>query len=199
MKARLFGVYFLFYAYSFVRYHLGKGVPYEEVIYVWNKSLSWMSFFLIGISILPVSWWRKRSLNRKQVGLTGFLIAATHVILSVFLLKPSRYPFLYDSNNSWTFQGMCTIGVAIMALAIFGMVLLTSLDQISLKSPQREKILKLGKWGFLIVSLHPFLMGYDRWFNGPWPFRFPPITLLAVLMSIAFWMIRLTLTAKKGN
>jgi hypothetical protein len=166
----------LFYGYAVVRYHLGKGLDQTYFLFVLNKSFAWSASFYLGISILnlPRKWPTKQ-----QFGLASFALGLIHIMLTLYLAYSNFYPELYKENHlsnlgvSILFSGILSIGLMLMAF-------LTSI------LPDRfpKKWLRCGYFAFIVNISHPFIIGFQNWVAPlKWPLYFPPITLLACLIS----------------
>lgn len=181
------------YTYALIRYHLGKDVPAIEWVYVLNKAVSWTGFCLVGLSILPKFWFTRNKLNRTQAGEIGYALCFLHLLFNLILMNPERYPFLYLENNEWSWQGIVTLILGSLSLACFTIALIGSLNLRKWGEKVQKKYLRFGKIGFFISMLHPLVMSADRWFTSDWPYYMPPITLLAVLIGVLLFCVRIVL------
>jgi DMSO/TMAO reductase YedYZ heme-binding membrane subunit len=168
---------------------LGKNIPFSEFFYILNKSISWLAFTLIGLSILPLSWFERKKLERKYFGTIGFGFAAIHLILNLLLINENRYPNFYNNLSQWNLTFYLVILSGILSFIIFSIVFIVSIDMLKVK--EKNKILKLAYYGFLLNLFHPFFLGFQRWLDiETWPFYMPPITMLAFLSGIIFLICR---------
>jgi hypothetical protein len=187
MYIRVIILFLFFYSYAFLRYHIGSKVSYSEWYFILNKAFSWFSFTLIGFSILSKKWFKNRQLKRKNSAIIGFIFALIHLNSIIFLFSYEHYPVFYLDEQHISFLGYCIICVGILALICFFIALCSSLNLIS------KKYLKFGYFGFIIILIHPFLIGFQKWFIfWKWPIYLPPITLIAFLSGIILLIFRLS-------
>lgn len=187
-------IFILSYSYALVRYHIGKNIPFSDFLFIVNKSISWTAFLLISITIIPKSFFKKNHLKRKYFGLIGYAFAVLHLILNLILLNKNHYPSLYV-NDVFNLKFYVISLIGLISFVIFSVVFLISLNII--KTKNRDKSLKLGFYGILILAFHPMIMGIQNWFKpNTWPYFLPPITLLCVLFLILFLLLRYIPTLK---
>ena len=188
-------IFSITYSYAVLRYHVGKSIPLSEFFYILNKAFSWTAFTLITWSILPKKYFENKKTNRKFFGISGYSIACFHIILNILLLNSSRYPNFYDDFGSWNLNCYLVFTAGLISFFIFSIVFLVSIDFWKVKN--KETILSLGFFGVLINLLHPFFLGYQRWFDiNSWPYYLPPITMLACLFAIVVIISRFLLNKK---
>ena len=116
------------YAYAVIRYHYGKNVPFHEWLYVLNKAFSWTGFTLIGLSILPKSWFDQCHLVRKEAGIIAYSFCILHLLINFSLMNSTRYPFLYLSTNEWSWQGIFTLILGSLSFCCFTIALIGSIN-----------------------------------------------------------------------
>jgi len=192
MRSLFLFIFVLLYSYAIVRYHLGKNIPWSEWFYIMNKAFAWTGFTLICLSVIQQKWLNKIKTSRRELGLQGFCFAFIHAISILFLFNADHYPKFYtgDDINS---LGWIIISIGLLSLLVFSIPFVAALKNTSSNS----KMFKLGKIGVFISVFHPFLIGYSGWFTpGSWPYFMPPITLLAVLLCLLVFMIRLLANSK---
>lgn len=177
--------------YALVRYNIGKEVPLEHIpTYIFNKTLALASFILFGMSYLFGS---EGKLNRKNVSLAAYGLAIVHLLLTILILSPERYPKFY-SDGILNLSGEITLFAGVMAIAIFTMPFLSSVKEIgkSLFGQEYYKTFKLANWAYAFSILHVVAMGIEGWLKtSDWPLYMPPISLIAFGSTIAVLFARL--------
>lgn len=187
MKKYLFLLLFIpLYCYAFIRYHIGKDVPFEEWLFILNKAIAWTAITCIGLSVLKPKSLASIQTDRRTTGMTGFSLAIVHVIFVLLLFNKFRFEKLY-SGDEINFQGWLAISIGLISLLIFSFPFFAAIR----KYPNSHKVFRLGKIGFMLVLFHPLVIGIGGWLSPEsWPFYMPPITLLAVLIGVFVLMIR---------
>lgn len=187
MKKYLFLLLFIpLYSYAFVRYHLGKDVPFEEWLFILNKAVAWTAITSISLSVLKVKHLALIKTDRRTTGFTGFTLALLHSILVLFLFNKFHFEKLY-SGNQLNFLGWLAIMIGITSLIVFSFPFYATMR----KFPSEHRYFRLGKIGFFVVLFHPMVIGISGWFSPEkWPYYLPPITLLAFLTGLLMFMIR---------
>lgn len=182
-----------YYAYSFIRYHLGANVPFSEWLFVLNKSLAWFSFTLIGLSMLSNDRLSQIGTNKRNSGITGLAFGAIHILISASVLLTSN-DWIWKKLDPYSFHFYGFIAFGSIAFLVYLFPLYASLQDL----PSSSKIYRTAKYAYLINLGHPFLLGYKGWITpGNWPYYFPPITLLAFVSALLFfWMY---LMSKKNH
>lgn len=169
-----------FYGYAVLRYHVGKSIPWNEWLFILNKAFAWMGFTLIALSVLKEKTLSKFKLNRRSLGMSGFLFVLYHATTVLILFNEDHYPKFY-SDHSINLIGWITIVIGILSLVVFLLPFVAALK----KLPNTSKVFKLGKIGLVISMCHPLLIGFKDWFlPGEWPLYMPPITMLAVVVGV---------------
>ncbi len=189
----------VFYGYAVVRYHFGKNVDWKEWPFVLNKAMAWLGFTLLALSILRDSWIKKLNVDRKQLGLAGFLFALIHVAATPVIFGRELYPKFYDGAGI-SLNGWMSISAGVASALIFSLPLIASLKGL----PRSHWIFGSGKPGLLVLIFHPLLIGIAGWFSpAEWPYHMPPITLWAVVTGLvvllAQFPIKLTGGPRHGS
>lgn len=168
------------YGYAVSRYHVGKSISWNEWFFILNKAFALMGFTLIALSVLKERTLSNFKLNRRSLGMTGFLFALSHAFSVLFLFSENHYPKFY-SDHSVNLIGWVTIAVGMLSIVIF----LFPFVAVLRKSPNTNKVFRLGKIGMMVSMTHPLLIGFTGWFfPGEWPLFMPPITMLAVVIGV---------------
>lgn len=175
-----------FYSYAVLRYHVSGKTEWKEWFFVLNKSFAWTAFILLSLTILKPKTLEKIQLNRRVLGLTGYGFAIVHLISVLFLFSEVHYPkFFTDSDLN--LRGLLSISAGSIAILLFTLPFIASVKKLSIDSP----LYKFGKYGVAISILHPFFIGFSGWVSPfDWPLCLPPITLLAFLSGVSFFLIR---------
>ncbi|MBW2566812.1 MAG: hypothetical protein JRE24_08020 [Deltaproteobacteria bacterium] len=188
--------------YAVLRYHIFGGVPWKDFPFlILNKGISLGAFILITFNFslgpaksmgLPVSdaW-----LNaRKTLGMSGFLFALVHALMSVMLFSPAMFSKLFEANGSLT--GVA--GISMLA-GILSFVVLWGYN-LSFQTHMREDKAfmdfitsrKFLIWALLLGGVHLFFMGYSGWINpAGWHGGLPPISLVAFVFFVIGYLINL--------
>lgn len=176
----------VFYGYAVLRYHVGKGVGWDEFLFVLNKSFAWLSLTMIALTVLKQSTLDKVNSSRRSLGNTGFFVAFIHILLTILLFNQERYPKFYLENEI-DFQGWFMISIGIISSLIYAVLFAASM----MNRSNDSSIFRLGKYAIVLNAVHPLLIGFQGWFSpNEWPFLLPPITLLAVMMVLLIFALR---------
>jgi hypothetical protein len=177
--------------YAIMRYHVVGPVPWKDFpFFILNKGIALAAFILLtfnfgfgpmnnlGIKI-PAGW-----LNaRKSMGMTGFLLALIHVLMSFLLFSPSVYGKFFEANGSLTLlAGLSMLGGTLAFVVLWGynMSFQTHLreDKSFIQFITSRKFLL---WAMLLGAAHLVFMGYQGWMNpSEWHGGVPPISLVAI-------------------
>lgn len=175
--------------YAILRYHIAGPVPWKDLsFFTLNKGLALSSFILLTFNFsfgplnnlgihLPEGF-----LNaRKALGMTGFLLALIHVLMSFMLFNPGVFAKFYDDNGTMTLAaGLSMLGGVLSFVILWGY-------NLSFQTHLREDskfISFITSRNFLLVAMlfslmHLFFMGYTGWMNpGSWHGGLPPISLV---------------------
>lgn len=186
MRIFTLSLFILFYSYAILRYHIGKEVSWNDWFFIFNKSIAWMGFTLIAISIIKQSRLKRFNLSRKNLGMTGFVFAFLHAVFVLILFNSDHYPKFYTGNDL-NFLGWISISIGFVSLVIFSFPFVAAWKN----KPNTANVFRLGKYGVMLNILHPLAIGFSGWFSpNEWPFYLPPITLLAVMTGIIVFGIR---------
>jgi DMSO/TMAO reductase YedYZ heme-binding membrane subunit len=184
---RYLALFIALYAYAAIRYHIGQKLEIDQFFFVLNKAISWMAFLLLTTSILSQQKLSMFQLTRRALGVTGYLLAILHIILSLFLLYNEMYPKLINDAT----LNLLGLSVLIIGLTSFGIFSIPF--ALTLRKTAKSKYFQLAKWGVLLILFHPLLIGWSAWFTpSKWPLYMPPITLLSVVYALFVWSLRLS-------
>lgn len=169
-------LFFVFYGYAVVRYHLGKQLNADYFLFVFNKAIAWSAAAFLGMSLMKFS---KKLPSRRLFGLSAFGFGIIHIALSLYLGLQGNFAELYV-QYSLSEKGILVLISGLSSIAIMLFPFLTSIWPE--KFPQ--KWFHLGKWALLVNLSHPLIIGFSNWWTPvKWPYYLPPITLLIVLMN----------------
>ena len=168
-------------AYAIVRYNVFKGVPWEQLpVYVTNKAFSLSGLMLLGLSRVVVEKHR-----RKSLGLSGALLIAIHVLMSLMLAGPEYYESFYGASGHMTLSA--SLSMLAGALGTGGLMWLfysTTIRPVSGQSHRTSLVPGLGRFVLLFTAAHVALIGVKGWFDiASWPGSLPPITLLSFAIA----------------
>ena len=124
---RIISVVLLFsIGYAILRYHLAGPVPWKDFpFFILNKGISLAAFILLtcnfgfgplnnlGVKV-PASW-----LNaRKVMGMTGFLLALIHVLMSFMLFSPTVYAKFFEADGTLTLLAGVSMLFGVLAFVV---------------------------------------------------------------------------------
>ncbi len=181
-------------AYAVLRYNVFKGVGWQHLpLYIVNKAVSLSAVVLLASSYLVGRWIRvfhddpvKRLVLSKFLGLSGFWLAALHVLMSMLLLSPHYYEkFFRDEKLNLTGELAMLFGAfSLMFLLIPVVSSLPRMKQ-DLGELWWRRSQRLGYVALTLNSGHLFAMGYRGWLDvSAWPGGLPPITMIAFFIGL---------------
>jgi hypothetical protein len=185
-------------AYAIVRYHIVGPVDWKDFpFFILNKGISLAALVLLVLNFslgplnniglpVPVSWLSAR----KSLGMTGFLLALIHALMSFMLFTPEIYPKLFEADGGLTlFGGLSMLGGVLSFVVLWGY-------NLSFQTHLRDEkafIQFITSRNFLLLSMllsafHLFFMGFKGWLSpAGWHGGLPPISLVAfVLFAIGY-------------
>jgi hypothetical protein len=179
-------LFLLFYSYAVLRYHVGKGLGQEEILFVLNKAFAWTAGTCFALTLLPKKWFPSTLNYRKQFGLLGYGFSLLHITANIILINATNYPLLFEGNylNS---HGWQLIILGILTISCFSLPLIATMK----KLPAGNLLYKFGKVGVLTSIIHVSIIGINGWFTPlEWPYYLPPITLLFVITASSIVIYR---------
>jgi hypothetical protein len=179
-------LFLLFYSYAVLRYHVGKGLGQEEILFVVNKAFAWTAGTCFALTLLPKKWFPSTLNYRKQFGLLGYGFSLLHITANIILINATNYPLLFEGNylNS---HGWQLIILGILTISCFSLPLIATIK----KLPAGSVLYKFGKIGVLTSIIHVSIIGINGWFTPlEWPYYLPPITLLFVITASSIVIYR---------
>ena len=173
-KALLF--FILFYVYAALRYHFGKGLGLDSVLFVFNKSFAWTAGTFFAMTLLPSRWFSAYPLYRSELGKIAYGFSLLHIGANLVLINPRAQAALFD-GTSLNLHGWYIVLMGIITFIFFSIPLIATFKRI----PSGSKLYKFGKVGVISSLIHVTIIGLHGWFNpNEWPYYLPPITLLFV-------------------
>jgi len=189
-------------AYAVTRYHIVGPVPWKDFpLFILNKGISLSAFILLSCNFgfgplknlgvkVPEGW-----LNaRKSIGMTGFLLALVHALVSFILFSPSVYGKFFVEDGTLTLLGGLSMLAGVIAFVIlwgYNLSFQTFLRE------DKEFIQFITSRKFLLVALlfgalHLIFMGYEGWLNpGGWHGGLPPVSLVAIVIFAVSYLANL--------
>lgn len=181
--------------YAISRYHVAGPVPWKDFpFYTLNKGVSLAAFILVtcnfsfgplktlGLNI-PSGWLDAR----KALGMTGFLLALIHALMSFMLFRPEVYAQFFEPDGTLTLlAGISMLGgvAAFVVLWAYNLSFQTQLreDRTFIKFITSRKFLI---WALLLGGVHLFFMGYPGWMEpAKWHGGIPPVSLVAIAFFV---------------
>jgi hypothetical protein len=181
--------------YAVVRYHVVGAVPWKDFpFFILNKGISLAAFILLTCNFgfgplrnlgvkLPAGWIEAR----KVLGMTGFLLALIHVLMSFILFSPTVYAKFFAANGTLTlFAGLSMLGgvLAFVVLWAYNLSFQTHLreDKAFIQFITSRTFLL---WAMLLVAVHLVFMGYQGWMTpSGWNGGMPPVSLVAITFFV---------------
>ena len=189
-------------AYAITRYHLVGPVPWKDFpMFILNKGVSLSAFILLACNFgfgplnnlgikIPEGW-----LNaRKSIGMTGFLLALIHALMSFMLFSPSVYGKFFVEDGTLTMLGGLSMLTGIIAFVIlwgYNMSFQTFLreDKAFIQFITSRKFLIVA---LLFGALHVIFMGYEGWLKPEgWHGGMPPVSLVAIVIFVVSYIANL--------
>ena len=189
-------------AYAIIRYHIAGPVPWKDFpFFILNKGISLAAIILLvfnfgfgplknlGVNV-PARW-----LNaRKALGMTGFLLAFIHVLMSFMLFSPAVYGKLFETDGTLTLlAGLSMLGgvLSFIVLWAYNMSFQTHLrdDKAFITFITSRTFLI---WAMLLSAVHLVAMGFPGWLNpAGWHSGIPPISLVAITFFVVGYVANL--------
>jgi hypothetical protein len=194
VKKLIFILFFIFYGYAVVRYHLGKEmIGWKAFFVVLNKAIAWLAGTLLMLSLLRQNFWNRFNLNRRTLGTTGYWFAIVHILSAIILLDSTFYPKFYD-RGSIGYMGWNYIATGALSILFFSIPLYASVKN----KPEASNLYHFGRYGILMNLVHVFMIGFKGWLEPTsWPLAMPPITLIFVTQIISVLIFRAITALKK--
>ena len=170
-------------------------------MFILNKGISLSAFILLACNFgfgplnnlgikIPEGWLTAR----KSIGMTGFLLALIHALMSFMLFSPSVYGKFFVEDGTLTMLGglsMLTGIIAFVILWAYNMSFQTFLreDKAFIQFITSRKFLIVA---LLFGALHIIFMGYEGWLKPEgWHGGMPPVSLVAIVIFAVFYIANL--------
>lgn len=188
--------------YAILRYHILGPVPWKDLsFFTLNKGIALSSFILLtfNFSFGPLNNLGLKMpeglLNaRRALGMTGFLLALIHALMSFMLFTPARYAqFFLEDGNLTLIAGLSMLGGVLAFVLLWGY-------NLSFQTHLREDkkfIQFITSRKFLLIAMlfslfHLFFMGYKGWLApSAWHGGLPPISLIGFVFFVLMYIINL--------
>lgn len=191
------------FAYAIIRYHVLKGVPWEEFpLFISNKAIALSAVVFIALSYTLGSlsrFWPSVFTSilglRKYFGLLGFGLAAIHTMFSLLLFSPAYYPKFFSKTGTLTLVGELSMLFGVFSFFIFSLVAYVSVPAVAkdMDPRQWQKVQHAGYIGCVLVLLHVTSMGLEGWMNpSGWPGGLLPISLVAAIVISIALLLKIT-------
>ncbi|MFM7661244.1 MAG: hypothetical protein ACKO6A_01095 [Bacteroidota bacterium] len=175
-------LFLILYSYACIRYHLGKKLGVEYIVFVFNKAIAWAAAICLGLSVIKFN---RPFIQKKTFGIYSFTLGFIHVILTLFMSLFDFYPTLFH-NSLLTGSGFFVLLSGIMTFLLMIFPLLSSM----FPNKYPDKWIKIGKIALFINFFHPIIIGFKNWWpTATWPLFLPPITLLISLIYTIILLI----------
>ena len=177
--------------YAILRYHVAGPVPWKDFpFFILNKGVALAAFVLVMFNFafgplknlgvrIPVGWLDAR----KALGMTGFLLALIHALMSFMLFSPKVYGKFFEPDGTLTLlAGLSMLGGVLAFVVLWGYNLSFQTylreDRAFIRFITSRRFLI---WALLLGGAHLFFMGYEGWMNpAGWHGGIPPISLVAI-------------------
>jgi len=188
--------------YAIVRYHLAGDVPWKDLpFFILNKGISLAAFVLVTCNFsfgplnnlgfkIPAGWLDAR----KALGMTGFLLALVHALISFMLFSPAVYAQFFEPDGTLTLLGGISMLGGIAAFVVlwaYNLSFQTQLreDKTFIRFITSRKFLI---WALLLGGVHLVFMGYQGWMEpAKWQGGMPPVSLVAISIFVLGYVANL--------
>lgn len=194
------GTLLLSIGYAVLRYHIAGPVPWDDFpFFIMNKGLCLAAFLMLVMNFtfgplaslgakIPEGW-----LNaRKALGMTGFLLALIHILMSFLLFNPAVYAKFFQTDGTLTLLAGLSMLMGVLAFVVlwaYNMSFQTFLRE------DKAFIAFITSRGFMLFALllgaaHLAFMGYEGWLSpSGWHGGLPPISLVAFAVFVVGYVI----------
>ena len=186
--------------YSVLRYNIMGDVSWEDVpFYILNKGISLSALILLSLNFslgplrrlnVPVN--QKLLDARISLGIIGFILAFTHLVMSIAILNPAYLPsFFYDGGLLNARGSLSLLGgvLSIVFLCIYYANLKPGVNgqyKIIAVVTSREVILSI----LFFMGIHLFFVSYPGWLTvHEWHGGLPPISLISFIVLLVCFVI----------
>lgn len=198
----IFVTTFMSIGYSILRYNIIGDVPWRDVpFFILNKGFSLAALILLILNFslgplkqLGISLPDQLLDARKSLGVVGFILAFTHLIMSVAILNPSYYPSFFYDEGILNARGGLSLLTGVLSF-VFLLIYYISFKQ-NLK--KQYKIIRVITSREVImcvlffIGAHLFFFSYPGWITVyKWQGGLPPISLISFIILIIGLVINL--------
>lgn len=188
--------------YAILRYHIVGPVPWKDLpLFIFNKGIALSAFVLLlftfsfgPLNNLGIRVPGRFLLARKALGMTGFLLAFIHALISFLLFKPAIYGKFFDQDATLTLAGGLSMLGGVLSFVILWVYNLSF--QTLLRDDKRFISFITSRYfilsAMLFSLLHLFFMGYRGWITpAHWHGGLPPISLVGFAFFLIAYVINL--------
>ncbi len=195
-------------SYAILRYNIVGDVPWKDLpLYVLNKGIAFSSIILLtySFSLSPLinmgfSVSDKWLDSRKNVGITGFVFAFTHIFMSVSILNPNYYGIFFIDDGTLSLRGGLSLFGGILSfvlLWVYNISFKTILNQ-DKKIKNTLTYRNFLIYGMLFSGVHLFFMGYTGWTTFyKWQGGLPPVSLISFIVFAFGYLVNIIGKKKK--
>ena len=136
----------------------------------------------------------------KRLGLAGFGLTVVHMLMSLVLLVPKRYDKFFTAEGDLSSIGELSLLFGVLGVAVLAIPAITSLPGMleSLGAARWRRAQRLGLVGLALSLAHVVVMGIKGWLDvGRWPGGMPPMTMIAVALTLPGLVLPLIAAVRK--
>jgi DMSO/TMAO reductase YedYZ heme-binding membrane subunit len=189
-------------AYAVLRYNFVGPTPWKDLPFlILNKGIALCTILLLALNFglgplknlgvgVPDRW-----LNaRRALGMTGFLLALVHVLMSFLLFKPAVFGKFFEADRTLTLTGGLSMLFGVLSFVVLWGYNLSFQTKLS---EDREFIQFITSRRFLLVAMllsggHIFFMGFESWLTpSGWHGGLPPVTLVSFAVFAVSYTVNL--------
>lgn len=188
--------------YAIIRYNIIGPVPWKDLpLFILNKGVSLSSFILLTASFsigpltnLGIKIHLTLVNSRHAFGVTGFILAMIHMLISLILFNPVMYEKFFLENGSLSISAGLSMLGGILSLVVLWWYNLSMKDHIKMNKSLFQLISSklFILMTLLFAGLHLLFMGYKGWLvPSEWHGGLPPISLIGFVLFILALIINL--------
>jgi DMSO/TMAO reductase YedYZ heme-binding membrane subunit len=189
-------VYLACLAYVIVRYVVLGTVPPSDIpLYLSNKALAaagtglaaW-SLAMGPLSRMGFSFARAHMPRRKWIGMLGGCLVLVHIVLSVSLFGPDRYPRFYSAGGGLSAAGWLSLLSGVTAALLLIPLIVTSIDGVRRKLGRErwKRLHSRGPWLLALTFGHLAFTASPGWLTpAKWGVTLPVTLVMAATVLLA--------------
>ena len=170
--------------YAIIRYNIFKNVPWSDFpVYIFNKS--------VALTIIMLMYYYRTSVSKKIVSAESvwpimYILAFTHLILSLTILQPNYFEKFYSAGHLNLTGSLSLLSgvIAFIGFTIMGLIKL--LKAVNVNFTINKLYISILKFvNIFFVLIHVFVMGFKGWLSpNEWPGYLLPISLVAFIICL---------------